>query len=96
MVYNSLVKFVRLFSNSARFAQPSRLTVDACWYRSLRFQIAQAFVVESSPASRMTVPATDLIYVVIPVAFLLASFAHQELHFLGVICGNVLVVEVFD
>jgi len=44
----------------------------------------------------MSMPATDLLYVVIPVAFLVAYLAHQELHFLGVICGNVLVVEVFD
>ena len=44
----------------------------------------------------MSVPATDLIYVVIPVAFLVATFAHQELDFIGVIFGNVPIVEVFD
>ena len=44
----------------------------------------------------MSVPATDLIYVVIPVAFLVANFAHQELVSIGVICGNVLIVKVLD
>ena len=42
----------------------------------------------------MSMPARDLIYVVIPVAFLAATFAHQELDFFGVICGNVLIVKV--
>ena len=58
--------------------------------------MVQALFIESSPASRMSVPATDLIYVVIPVAFLVATFAHQELDFFGVICGNVLIVKVLD
>ena len=44
----------------------------------------------------MSVPATDLIYVVIPVAFLVATFAHQELDLFGVICGNMLIVKVLD
>ena len=41
-------------------------------------------------------PATDLIYVVIPVAFLVATFAHQELASIAVVFGNVLIVEVLD
>ena len=56
----------------------------------------QARFIESSPASRVSVPATDLIYVVIPVAFLVANFAHQELGFICVICVKVLIVEVLD
>ena len=96
MFSNALVKFVRIFSHFARLAQALRLTGDACWYRASPLQVVQAALIESSPASRMSMPATNLLYVVITVAFLVASSAHQELHFLGVICGNVLVVEVFD
>ena len=44
----------------------------------------------------MSVPATDLIHVVMLVAFLVATFAHQELDFIGVIFGNVPIVEVLD
>ena len=44
----------------------------------------------------MSVSATDLFYVVIPVAFLVANFAHQELGSIGIIGGNVLIVEVLD
>ena len=44
----------------------------------------------------MSVPATDLIYVAVPIAFPVATFAHQELDFIGLICGNVLIVEVLD
>ena len=96
MVQYVSVKLLRIFSYTARITQPLRLTDEACWYRTSLLQMVQAGLIESSPASRMSMPATDLLYVVIPVAFLVASSAHQELHFLGVICGNVLVVEVFD
>ena len=44
----------------------------------------------------MSVPATDLIYVAIPVAFIVATFAHQELASIVVVFGNVLIVEVLD
>ena len=56
----------------------------------------QALIIKSSPASRVSVPATDLIYVVIPVAFLVATFAHQEHAYIAVVFGNVLIVEVLD
>ena len=96
ILQNFRVEFVRIFAYSAGFAQLLRLTGEADWYRALRLQIAQAFLIESSPASRMSMPAADLINVVMPVAVFVASFAHQELDLVGVICGNVLVVEVLD
>ena len=80
----------------ARIAHVLGLTDKACWYRTLLLQIVQADLIESSPASSMSVPATDLIYVAIPVAFLVATFAHQELASIAVVFGNVLIVEVLD
>ena len=81
---------------TARITQLLRLTDEACWHRTLLLQMVQADLIECCPASSMSIPATDLIYVAIPVAFLVATFAHQELDFIGVICGNVLIVEVLD
>ena len=79
------VKLVRIFSYTACIAQALRLTDEACRYRTSRLQMFQALLIESSPASSMSVPATDLMYVAIPVAILVASFAHQELPIIVVV-----------
>ena len=62
--------------------QPSVMvsTNEADSFRTLCLQIAQAFLTKSSSASRMSISASNLVDVIVPITFFVAASTHQRLH----------------
>ena len=94
ILHHVFVKAVWIFSVVARMTQQLRLAEQALGFCVSAGEISQARTTERNPPSSVAVSAWNCLDVVISVAFSVTPFAHKVLHFVRVIRGNVLAVEV--
>ena len=58
--------------------QPSVMvsTDEADSFRTLFLEIIQGLLTKSSSASRMSISALNLVYIIVPISFFVAAFSH--------------------